>query len=200
MTATEGRFAPWADAVPAAPIKATAATIANSVRFITSSFKGPTAAPRGFRWAADFSRGAVRRSTTELPQLLEQLTLPLGDVGAGKIDAQGRQDVAPPAPLQLRKAMAPQAEDAARARARRHLDAQGTVEGRYRCFAPEDGGRDAHRDRHREVVALPLEHGVRQGADLQVQVAARPAAAARPLSRGAHARAFPHAGWNPHLD
>ena len=54
-------------------------------------------------------------------------------------------------------------------------------------------------DLDEQILAAPLESGVRRNPDVQVEIAAGAALGGGPLTGGAHAHAVLHAGRNAHL-
>src|SRR5512143_2959029 len=178
MTATETRFAPWADAPPLARHSARpAARPAKTLPCIT------LAPPR----LTDYSRPREPRSTAEPLQLLEQLSLALRQV-LRQVDGQrGEEGAAPAAVLETWKAVATQAEGSPGRRPGRHLDPHRTVERRDLGLASQDRGGEGDADGGLEVVAVALEDPVREEPHAQVDV-----------SR-AHARSVAHARRDLHL-
>src|ERR1700730_879826 len=110
-------------------------------------------------------------------------------------------EVAAPVAVQVLDALTVERDDLAGLGAGPDVDVGGAVQAVTRQRGPQRGG--DHRDRHRavQVIALPLEDGVRTLDDLQEQVAGRAAAGADfALAGQLDVRAVLDARRDPHLD
>src|SRR5690348_8041864 len=136
----------------------------------------------------------------QLGQVPQQLLL-LGVQLAGRLDGDVDDEIAAPVAVEVLDALAVQRDDLAGLGTGADVDIGGTVEALHRQGGSQRGGH--HRDRHRavQVVALPLEDGVRALDDLEEQVARRTAARADlALAGQLDVRAVLDAGRDPHLD